>query len=139
LRTTIIGPELKENGDGLFLWVFKQQHIGRIAAYDKSIWGGVTTLELAKAIQQCIVNNITGLFQLTNGEKISKYDLIKIIIDRFKLDISLQKDSSVISDKSIMPSCRNGFSYIVPAYNLMIEELYEFMENHSDIYKRYLK
>jgi dTDP-4-dehydrorhamnose reductase len=138
LRTSIIGPELKENGEGLFQWIFRQRLTGKILGYDKSLWGGVTTLELAKAIQQCILNDINGLFQLTNGEKISKYDLIKIIIDRFDLKINLQKNSSVISDKSIKSSHRDGFSYIVPAYSLMIEELYQFMSKHKDIYQMYL-
>jgi dTDP-4-dehydrorhamnose reductase len=138
LRTSIIGPELKENGEGLFQWIFRQRHPGHIMGYDKSLWGGVTTLELAKAIQQCILNDVSGLFQLTNGEKISKHDLIRIIIDQFNLKIDLQKNSGIISDKSIKPSHRAGFFYAVPTYSLMLEELYQFMSKHKDMYQMYL-
>jgi dTDP-4-dehydrorhamnose reductase len=138
LRTSIIGPEIKENGEGLFQWIFGQRRTGQVMGYNKSLWGGVTTLELAKAIQQCIQTDISGLFQLTNGKKISKYDLIKIIIDQYNLKIDLKKNDSVISDKSIKPSHRDGFSYIVPTYKLMIEELYRFMFEHKDIYQLYL-
>jgi dTDP-4-dehydrorhamnose reductase len=138
IRTSIIGPELKENGEGLFHWVFSQQGAGQIRGYDKSFWGGITTLELAKAIRQCLENNVTGLFQLTNGEKISKYDLIKIIIDRFGLKINLQRNSDVVNDKSIKPSHRDGFFYAVPPYDAMVEELHQFMREHKGIYQMYV-
>jgi len=52
LRTSIIGPELKEKGEGLFHWFINQT--GEINGFTKMIWGGVTTLELAKVIDAAI-------------------------------------------------------------------------------------
>jgi dTDP-4-dehydrorhamnose reductase len=139
IRTSIIGPELKENGEGLFHWIFKQWEIGEINGYEKSLWGGVTTLELAKAVEQCISCSITGLYQLTNGEKISKYELVRLIVNQFNLNVLVQKADGIVTDKSILPSKRNNFSFIVPSYTTMIEELYNFMFAHKSFYTFYLE
>jgi dTDP-4-dehydrorhamnose reductase len=139
IRTSIIGPELKTDGEGLFHWIFTQQVVGQINGYEKSIWGGVTNLELAKAIEQCIEHNITGLYQLTNGMKISKYELVQMIVKQFKLNIAVQKIDRIIVDKSIQASRREGFDCGVPSYNTMIEELYRFMNEHKNIYQQYVR
>ena len=52
LRTSIIGPELKKDGEGIFHWFMKQQ--GDIYGFSRVIWSGVTTIELAKAIKWAI-------------------------------------------------------------------------------------
>ena len=139
IRTSIIGPEIKENGEGLFHWIFSQRENNEINGYEKSIWGGVTTLELAKAIVQYIDHDTTGLFQLSNGERITKYDLIQLIVERFKLNIKVHKIEGVISDKSIIPSVSKNINYIVPSYFEMIDELYNFMNKHKNIYSSYLE
>jgi len=139
IRTSIIGPELKENGEGLFHWVFSQREIKIINGYAMSIWGGVTTLELAKAMAQCIECDIKGLYQLSNGERISKYSLVKLIVEHFDLDIYVESVEGKISDKSILPSQRDGFSYIVPSYDIMIKELGQYMRVHNGMYSFYLE
>jgi dTDP-4-dehydrorhamnose reductase len=139
IRTSIIGPELKADGEGLFHWIFAQRFSGRILGYAKSLWGGVTTLELAKAIEQCIDCRINGLYQLTNNMKISKYELIQMIVKQFNLNITIQKTDGLTADKSIQVSQRDGFGYKTPSYHTMIEELYQFMSEHKNIYKIYMK
>jgi dTDP-4-dehydrorhamnose reductase len=137
IRTSIIGPELKSEGEGLFHWVFGQRQRGILDGYEKSLWGGVTTLELAKAIDQCIDHEITGLYQLSNGISISKHELIKMIINRFHLTVVVQKVAGAMIDKSIQSSYRDGFEYTVPSYEIMIDELYWFMTERKDIYRQY--
>ena len=51
------------------------QH-GQVNGFKTAIWGGVTTLELAKAIDAALEQNKTGLIQLSNGAGISKYNLL---------------------------------------------------------------
>ena len=70
IRTSIIGPELKVHGEGLFHWFMYQT--GKVNGFKTAIWGGVTTLELAKAIDTAIIQDNTGLIQLSNGIGISK-------------------------------------------------------------------
>lgn len=137
IRTSIIGPELKGNGEGLFHWLFKQKNNKQVTGYEKSIWGGITTLELAKVIDYLITNKITGLFQVSNNDKISKYNLLKLIIDQFNLPIQLLSVPGVVSDKSIQLSKRENFSLIIPTYYKMVKELYDYMKKDSEKYLFY--
>ncbi len=139
IRTSIIGPEQKTNGEGLFHWLFVNRNNESITGYAKSFWGGVTTLELAKFIDFAIARNIIGLYQLSNSEKISKYDLLDLLILQFKLKVRLIKVSGQVLDKSIISSAIDGIEYKVPLYKLMVLELYNFMIEHFDIYKQYLE
>jgi dTDP-4-dehydrorhamnose reductase len=59
LRTSIIGPELKPNGEGLFNWFMNQD--GAVSGFTKVFWGGVTTIVLADAIIYTIENEISGV------------------------------------------------------------------------------
>ena len=83
-RTSIIGPELKQNGIGLFHWFMNQS--GDVSGYKEAFWSGVTTIELAKAIDQAIDQKLTGLYHLVNNNKISKYDLLDYINTVFRND-----------------------------------------------------
>ena len=126
IRTSIIGPELKENGIGLFLWFMKQK--GKIKGYEQVFWNGVTTLELAKAIETMIKNEITGLYHLGSEEKISKYKLLLMIQKIFKkTDVEITPDSEIILDRTIK-STRKDFVYTVPSYEDMLLELKDWME-----------
>jgi len=131
IRTSIIGPELKEDGEGLFHWLLNQK--GTIYGYTNVFWSGVTTLELAKAIKYSIENNISDLWNLTNGKIISKYELLKKTIKHFSLrKLDLKSDSAIISNKSLK-SIRK-INYTVSNYDEMIKELKSFIESNSSYY-----
>ena len=119
LRTSIIGPELKKNGEGLFSWFIKQK--GEVKGFTESIWGGVTTIVLAEAIINSIKENHTGLIHVTNGQPISKFDLLSIIKDKFELNnIDLKKVSGKKADKSLSTK----FNYFnIQTYSKMISEM----------------
>ena len=135
IRTSIIGPELKTNGEGLFHWFMHQT--GQVNGFKTAIWGGVTTLELAKAIENAIVQEQTGLIQLSNGIGITKYDLLNLfkkIWHRSNVNI-LPYDGNKI-DKSIAKS--DKFAYEVPGYEVMLLEQYEWMRKNDKLYSQYL-
>lgn len=135
IRTSIIGPELKRNGEGLFHW-FMNQH-GEVNGFKTAIWGGVTTLELAKAIHIAIENSVCGLVQLSNGKGISKYDLLKLFKEIWKKeDIEIYPYDANGVNKSIAKSER--FEYIVPEYRQMLKEQAEWMSKHKELYSQYL-
>ncbi|RKE04607.1 dTDP-4-dehydrorhamnose reductase family protein [Marinifilum flexuosum] len=130
IRTSIIGPELKENGEGLFHWFMNQT--GEINGFTKAIWGGITTLELAKVIHESIKQNITGLLNVTNCEKISKYDLLHLIKTVYKREnVNILKVEGKHVDKSLI-SVRKDFSYNVSSYLKMIEEQRQFMIEYGN-------
>lgn len=138
LRTSIIGPELKEKGEGLFHWVFSQRLCGKLNGYTKSVWSGITTLELAKVIDFAILHTISGLCQISNNQEISKYNLISLIIREFKLPIEITAVDGIVYNKSLQSSIDFSCRYMVPVYNTMIQDLYSFMHVHKHLYKRYL-
>src|SRR5699024_1115052 len=59
-RNSIIGPDINENGIGLFNWFMKQE--GSINGYSKAIWTGVTTLTLAKAMDSALKEDLVGIY-----------------------------------------------------------------------------
>lgn len=134
IRTSIIGPELKKNGEGLFHWFMTQS--GKVNGFKTAIWGGVTTLELAKAIDCAIVQNKTGLIQLSNGIGISKYDLLNLFKKIWhKQDVEILPFDGNGVNKSIAKSER--FDYEVPDYEQMLQELYDWMNVHRELYAQY--
>lgn len=134
IRTSIIGPELKKNGEGLFHW-FMNQH-GEINGFKTAIWGGVTTLELAKAIDSAIMQNKSGLVQLSNGVGIAKYDLLQLFKKIWhKQDVEILPFDGNGVNKSIAKSMR--FDYEVPTYEQMLMDQYDWMNAHKDLYLQY--
>jgi len=119
LRTSIIGPELKDSGEGLFSWFIKQK--GEVNGFTESIWGGVTTLVLADVIIKSINENYKGLFHVTNRQPISKFDLLSLIKEKFELNnIDLKRVSGKKADKSLSTK----FNYFnIQTYSEMISEM----------------
>jgi dTDP-4-dehydrorhamnose reductase len=126
IRTSIIGPELKQDGIGLFLWFMNQT--GKIKGYEQVYWNGVTTLELAKATEKMIDNKVTGLYHLCVKEKISKYNLLKLIQRIFnKKDVQIIPDRKNKLDRTIV-NTRTDFVYNPPTYREMLTEMKKWME-----------
>lgn len=106
LRTSIIGPS-KDNF-GLFEW-FKNS--SNVNGFNNHLWSGITTLELAKIINDVIINNKYEhkLLQIAS-DKICKYDLLCEINNVFNMnkiitevedDISINR--SLISQIKVKP------------------------------------
>ena len=134
LRTSIIGPELKNNGEGLFHWFMNQSD--EINGYTKAFWGGVTTFELSKVLLEAIGQDIKGLSHISNGRKISKYELLLEFALAFKKNLKINPYEGKVVDKSLR-SIRNDFKFIVPSYKKMVSEMKEFIYQHSYLYKNY--
>jgi len=130
LRTSIVGPDMNENGIGLFQW-FMNQTV-EVGGYDKVIWTGVTTIELAKCIEKAIINNLAGLRHVVNNEKIDKYSLLNLFKKYFNKEIAIKRSSDYISDKSLI--CTTDFDFEVPSYEQMVKEMSEWVSSHEDIY-----
>ena len=131
LRTSIIGPDTNPNGIGLFQWFMKQK--GEVHGFRKAVWSGVTTIELAKQIEIAMNSNLTGLYHITNGQKINKYDLLTIIKDVFNKDIEIIPDDNYTCDKSLAIT-REDYKFNIPSYHQMIVEMKEWIEKNKDIY-----
>lgn len=130
IRTSIIGPELNQNGIGLFHWFMSQKEEVEIKGFSNVFWSGVTTLELAKVIEDVIKYNVTGLKQISR-EKISKYDLLKLFNSVFRGNkLNIQQDGNYHSDKSLI-SIRKDYEYSVPDYVIMLKEMKVWIEAYK--------
>jgi len=131
IRTSIIGPDKNLNGIGLFNWFLKQK--GQINGYTNAFWSGVTTIQLAKTIVSLIVedNFFEGILHLTNNTKISKYDLLLLIKEIFKIDqIELKADATYKVDKSFINTNQVFINYC-PTYKEMIYEMRDWMQSNN--------
>ncbi|PZD95144.1 SDR family NAD(P)-dependent oxidoreductase [Paenibacillus sambharensis] len=129
IRTSIIGPEIRDNGIGLLQWFLKQQ--GTIKGYERVMWNGVTTLELAKAVHYAIEQpEAGGLVHLAAPEPVSKLELLQLFQRVWnRSDIAIEPDDAIRLDRTLK-STRPDWNYQVPEYRTMLEELAAWMEEN---------
>ncbi len=131
LRTSIIGPELKNNGEGLFHWFMNQS--SEVNGFTQAFWGGVTTTELSKIIEFSIVNDLSGLFHVTNQNPISKFDLLQLLNVEFKKGLRI----NLVEGKKVDKSLKTMFPETIPQipdYPQMIYEMRIWMQKNLNLY-----
>ena len=134
-RNSIVGPDVNINGIGLFNWFMKQH--GNINGFTKAIWTGVTTTELANAMEKAINANAVGLFNCVNNSTISKYELLNLFKKYMnKSDICINPDDKFSCDKSLIRT-NFDFDYTVPSYEDMVKEMAKWINNHKNMYPHY--
>ena len=130
LRTSIVGPDVNKKGVGLFQWFMNQKD--EAPGFDKVIWTGVTTVELAKCVEKAIKNNLTGLRHVVNNEKIDKYSLLILFKKHFNKQIIINRKSDYVSDKSLKRT--TDFNFGVPSYDQMVKEMADWVKKHKELY-----
>jgi len=135
LRNSIVGPDMNENGIGLFNWFMKQNRT--IKGYTRAMWTGLTTLELAKTMEQAAKKRASGLYNMVYSEPISKYDLLKLFNKYMRNDeLNIEPFDGFVADKSLKRT-RFEFDYVVPDYETMVSEMAEWIMNHKNYYPHY--
>ncbi len=125
LRTSIIGPEL--NGkSGIFEWVLSQT--GPCKGYTKAFFSGLTTIELAQVIRDVVIERaeLQGVLHIASAP-ISKFELLCLIAERYKLKVEVVPDESIIINRTL--SCvrfNNLTGYESPSWTDMIDLMYKF-------------
>lgn len=101
LRTSIIGRELA-NFRSLLEW-FLSQNGKSVRGFKRVIYSGVTTNYMADLVCRIISGHptLSGLYQVTSPA-ISKFDLLCMIRDAFRLDIEIVPDENEVSDRSMV-------------------------------------
>lgn len=90
-RTSIIGHELYEK-NGLVEWFLSKK---KVYGFKNAIYSGVTTNELSKIIEKCILKyNLKGLYQISS-DPISKFELLNLINKIYNKNIKIKKNFSV--------------------------------------------
>lgn len=131
VRTSIIGPELRENGSGLFEWMMRQE--GEINGWSNAFWNGVTTLELAKFVSIVIASDsldstgrgyLKGLVHLHSSDPVSKLELLRIINDVYDKGLTINShEVAEVIDKSLKSTReRMNFTYERKPIRQLVEE-----------------
>jgi dTDP-4-dehydrorhamnose reductase len=133
LRTSIIGHEISGQNHGLLDWFLHAN--STVFGFNKAIFSGFTTLELARLIFENVLVNesVTGLFQVAS-KPINKYDLLKIIREIYHLDTEIIQSDSLRINRSLDGSYFNQvFNYLAPEWPKMIQDLYNDWNSKSNL------
>tara|TARA_B100000989_G_scaffold65832_1_gene45758 strand:- start:1463 stop:2272 length:810 start_codon:yes stop_codon:yes gene_type:complete len=108
IRTSIIGEE-KSNSKSLVEWVKKQKN-KEINGYLNHIWNGLTAKHLSEIILKIIKRGVytKKLLHLYSEKSVNKYQLIKYIDHKFKLNCKIKK---YIHKNSINRSLKSKYNY----------------------------
>ena len=99
IRTSIIGRELSSS-NSLVDWFLAQEN--EVKGYDKAIFSGLPTCELAEVIRDVVVpaRGLKGLYHVS-AKAISKYELLRLIAAAYKKDITIVRDDRISIDRSL--------------------------------------
>ena len=127
LRMSIIGPELKHAGTGLMNWVMTNPD-KEIFGWVNAHWNGITTLQLAKCINDYIMDPyFTGVYHLISPESVNKYELLTLINDIYNLDKTIIRTFGPKPVNKILVDTRKLVKSVIPAYNVQLAELKNFV------------
>jgi dTDP-4-dehydrorhamnose reductase len=121
LRTSIIGLELCRN-TGLIEWFVAQR--GQVRGFRRAIYTGLTTAEMARAIEHLAGEGQHGLWHLASSP-IDKYTLLAGLLRRLgRRDVQIVPDDGFECDRSLDGSALAArSSYKVPSWEAMLDEL----------------
>ena len=135
-RNSIIGPDIKPEGIGLINWFMQQKD--RVKGYKNAIWTGQTTLQLAKTIENAVIQRVHGLYNMVPEESISKYEMLKLFNKYLRSDpLEIVPEENFRIDKSLKRTNYEMFSYKIPKYEAQLEELGIWMREHKELYPYY--
>ena len=123
LRKSVIGRELAEHRS-LLDWLFAQNH-GTVRGYRRVIYSGVTTNHLAELVASIIQEHpgLNGLYQVAS-EPISKYELLCLLRQVYRLNIRIEPDDLEVADRSMRcDRLREAIKYQCPPWPLLAHNL----------------
>ncbi len=134
-RDSIVGPDTNPNGPSLLNWFMAQN--GSINGFTNRMWTGLTTLELAKAMEKASIERFHGLVNLVPDYSISKYDLVSLFNRHLRNErIVINPIEGTPSDLSLKRT-NFDFSFIVSDYEKMVKEMADWIIRHKSIYPHY--
>jgi dTDP-4-dehydrorhamnose reductase len=121
LRTSFIGRELGRSPHGLLEWLLDQDG-GAVDGYVRSIYSGLTALELAGVIRRVVERHpqLSGVYQV-GGPTISKYDLLRLLAETYGLEVEIRPSDEPVVDRSLVTDAfEQATGYSAPRWREMI-------------------
>jgi dTDP-4-dehydrorhamnose reductase len=123
LRTSIIGHELKGK-HGLAEWFLAQE--GTVRGFSRVMYSGLPTVELARVIADYVIpsEGLNGLYHVSSNP-ISKYDLLRLIADRYRKSIVIEPEARPSLDRTLDSTLfRRSTGYTPPEWSELVEAMY---------------
>ena len=122
LRTSIIGHELGSQYS-LVDWFLSQS--GSVKGYEKAIFSGLPTVELARVIRDYVIPNpgLIGLYHVAVAP-IDKLSLLKLIAEVYEKEINIIADGNVAIDRSLNSSrFQSATGYVPPSWLELVKSM----------------
>ncbi len=123
LRTSIIGHELSTKY-GLVEWFLSQND--KVIGFTRAYFSGFPTIEIANILHKFIIPNehISGVYNVSSN-KISKYDLLRLIAVRYGKNIKIEADNNIEIDRSLdSKKFKEITGYKPPEWRELIDKMY---------------
>ena len=135
MRDSIVGPDTNPNGPSLLNWFMAQT--GQVNGFINKMWTGLTTLELAKAMEVAAIERAHGLYNTVPDRAISKYKLLMLFNHYLRNETLIVTPVEGTPANLSLKRTRFEFSYRIPDYDKMIAELAEWIIKHKEMYPHY--
>jgi dTDP-4-dehydrorhamnose reductase len=123
LRTSIIGHELSGR-HGLIEWFLAQE--GSARGFARAVFSGLPTVELAGIVAERVIPNegLTGLYHVSSAP-ISKYELLRLVMERYEKRIRIERDEVFVCDRSLDSArFRGATGYRPPPWPEMVSRMH---------------
>jgi dTDP-4-dehydrorhamnose reductase len=123
LRTSIIGHELA-SANGLVGWFLKQN--GQCRGYEKAIFSGLPTVELARVIRDVVMPRpeLRGLYHVASSP-INKYELLQLVAKTYGKQIEIIPDAQLVIDRSLNADhFRAETGYVAPSWPELVKSMH---------------
>jgi len=124
LRTSIIGEEI-HTYSSLLEWV-KSKSGQTIQGYTNHFWNGITTLQYGDIVYEILVNKFyeEKLFHIFSPHEVSKFTLVKMIADKFRIDAKIEPYEAPISINRTLKSQKDLVAKLtIPSLSEQINRL----------------
>lgn len=135
MRTSIVGPDMNEHGIGLLNWFMRQS--GEVNGFTGALWTGLTSLELARAMEAAAASDVTGLVNMVPEGNISKYELLGLFNEHIRAHkVTLAASDGFQCDKSLVRT-NHDLDFRAGGYSQQVQELAAWMRAHRGLYPHY--
>ena len=125
LRTSIIGHELAGNRS-LINWFLSAE--GHVKGFEKAIYSGFPTVELARIIRDFVLPNkeLHGLYHVAS-KPINKLELLKLVAEIYNKEIDIIPSDELVIDRSLDATSFNEVTgYAPPEWRELVKRMCEF-------------
>ena len=132
IRSSFIGLELYDKTE-LLDWFISQEG-KKIKGFTNTMYSGVSTLFMSRLIKKIIYNhpNLSGLYQLATESPISKYELLCIAKESFKLNIDIIRDNNLKHYPTLDGSkLKKKLNIKIPSWHKMMLELANYKKTRT--------